>query len=304
MSNRYECLDLRSRAVCFLKCANVVIPDGYEHVSGEWNNGFVIRKKETGDEYCWVPVEVLDADGFIHGNYHCKVCFDRKFGRRYYEQKSYANRIIGPSSRGKYLEKFEGDLMEQERAIERNGGFWISRYHISLGSDKKPHSVKGKMPWVNISYEKAKEVAASMEKGEKLKSHILYGAEYDSLCSWIIKSKAKTLDEVINDSSSWGNYCKDICKLPELKVTGSTDEYETVGFYDVSGNVREWTQEKYVYTMEENFEHFVKHRQIARGGSYNFGSNEGIMTAFCRSPVSASEECDDIGFRVALLDLS
>ncbi|MBR3249363.1 MAG: hypothetical protein IKF83_01530 [Clostridia bacterium] len=39
--------------------ANPPVPEGYEHIYGEWNNGFVIERKSDGSQFVWVPVSTL-----------------------------------------------------------------------------------------------------------------------------------------------------------------------------------------------------------------------------------------------------
>ena len=52
------------------------IPEGWKHVVGEWNNGFVILDSK-GNNFVWVPVGFLDANGTLDG-----TNFSEKFGRR------------------------------------------------------------------------------------------------------------------------------------------------------------------------------------------------------------------------------
>ena len=42
--------------------ANPPIPDGYEHICGEWNNGFVIERQSDGSQFVWVPVGSLKGN--------------------------------------------------------------------------------------------------------------------------------------------------------------------------------------------------------------------------------------------------
>ena len=58
------------------------------------------------------------------------------------------------------------------------------------------------------------------------------------------------LDDVQNDSRSWGNYSNSVgdaaINAGDSAKPGGTNEYWKVNnIYDLAGNVHEWTQEKY-----------------------------------------------------------
>ena len=56
---------------------NPPIPEGYKHVCGKWNNGFVIKRCSDGSQFVWIPVGSLDSNGTLDG-----ASFVEKFGRR------------------------------------------------------------------------------------------------------------------------------------------------------------------------------------------------------------------------------
>ena len=159
---------------------NPPIPEGYKHVCGEWNNGFVIERRSDGSQFVWIPVGSLDSDGTLDGKH-----FSEKFGRRNYQNNEFSD--------SKFNEALEGELLEQLESVKKYGGFYISRYNISKSSEGKPQSVKGVMPWVNINFDNAKKVASTIEDNEAVKSHLTFGAEYDSVLEWFIKTEVKTL---------------------------------------------------------------------------------------------------------------
>ena len=141
----------------------------------------------------------------------------------------------------------------------------ISRYNISESSAGKPQSVKGVMPWVNINFDDAKKVASTIEDNEAVKSHLTFGAEYDSVLEWFIKTESKTRAEIAEDSTEWGNYWN--AKNSPRKVvetnTGSREEWCANNIYDLAGNVNEWTQER-----NKNL------YRVTRGGDYGDGGDE------------------------------
>ena len=62
------------------------------------------------------------------------------------------------------------------------------------------------MPWVNINFDDAKKIASTIEDNEAVKSHLTFGAEYDSALEWFIQTEVKTLAEIAKDSTEWGNH--------------------------------------------------------------------------------------------------
>ena len=86
----------------------------------------------------------------------------------------------------------------------------------------------------------------------------------------LISSGAKTVNEIITDSTSWGNYYKTSVKADdgktELKASGKAKELNTGkttftmanNIYDLAGNYNEWTQE----ASDTN-------RRVERGGVTN-----------------------------------
>ena len=255
--------------------ANPPIPEGYKYVCGDWKNGFVIERDSDGSQFVWIPVGSLDSNGTLDG-----VSFAEKFGRRNYRNNEF--------SEGEFHETLTGELAMQLESVKKYGGFYISRYDISKSSAGKPQSVKGVMPWVNINFDDAKKVASTIEDNEAVKSHLTFGAEYDSVLKWFIKTEIKTLAEIAEDSTEWGNHWSTENSPKEVVETGSREEWCANNIYDFAGNVDEWTQ-------EQNKSSF----RVIRGGNcfYLFGSNY---------PVAYRDYCNpnncycNTGFRATL----
>lgn len=253
---------------------NPIIPKGYKYICGEWNNGFVIERYLDGSQFVWVPVGSLRANGTLDGN-----SFNRKFGRRNYLGEKF--------SELEYHEDMELELELQYESIQKYGGFYISRYNISCNKIGMTQSIKGAMPRINISFSLAKRLANSVENNNEVKSHLPYGAEYDSILEWLIESKARTKNEIIVDSTEWGNYWNSKKTRKIIEKTGKDIKWSINNIFDLAGNVSEWTQEKkgdQVY--------------VVRGGSYEkYGDIK---------PVSSRSYVDDVdnafysGFRAAL----
>ena len=228
---------------------NPPIPEGYKHVCGEWNNGFVIERCSDGSQFVWIPVGSLDSNGTLDGDH-----FSEKFGRRDYMNNEFSD--------DEFNEALNDELLEQFESVKKYGGFYISRYNISKNSEGKPQSVKGVMPWVNINFDDAKKVASTIEDNEAVKSHLTFGAEYDSVLEWFIKTQVKTLAEIAEDSTEWGNHWNTENSPKKVVETGSREEWCANNIYDFAGNVDEWTQEQ----NESSY-------RVIRGGDCNFGGD-------------------------------
>ena len=253
---------------------NPPIPEGYKYVCGKWNNGFAIERCSDGSQFVWIPVESLNSNGTLDGEH-----FSEKFGRRDYMNDEFYF--------GKFNEALNDELLEQLESVKKYGGFYISRYNISKSSEGKPQSVKGVMPWVNIDVYDAKKIASTIEDNEAVKSHLTFGAEYDSVLEWFIKTEVKTLAEIAEDSTKWGNHSNTENSPHKLVETGSREEWCVNNICDFAGNVCEWTQDK-----DENSYHVV------RGGYY---CNDGfIFPVACRYFSNPYNYSNCTGFRAAL----
>ena len=264
---------LKTANVCSANYENPPIPRGYKHICGEWNNGFVIERRSDGSQFVWIPVGSLDANGTLDGDH-----FSEKFGRR-----NYMNDELFSS--GKFNEDLKGELLKQLESVKKYGGFYISRYNISKSSAGKPQSVKGVMPWVNINFYDAKEIASTIEDNVAIKSHLIFGAEYDSVLEWFIKTGVKTRAEIVEDSYEWGNYWNTKNSKVKLAETGSREEWCVNNIYDFAGNVEEWTQEMAGYSF-----------WVFRGGHYH-SSNYPVAYRYYDGPCIKHKYT---GFRAAL----
>lgn len=221
------------------------IPEGYMHLYGTWTEGFTIQNVDDGSEFVWVPAGWLDADATLDGKN-----FNEKFGRKNWYNSDF-------SEKG-YHEEENQEFVE---SVKKYGGFYFPTCHASKENGKLVFK-KGNLPWVNINYLDAEALATNYARGSKdVKSCITSGAAFDSVLRWIIKSRAKTLNEVVKDSTSWGNYWNTTNSPKKVMPTGSNEKWCACNIYDIAGNVDEWTSEQYCGSC-----------RVLRGGYYdNFG---------------------------------
>lgn len=231
--------------------------------------------KRRYDQLVWVPVGLLDANGTLDG-----VSFTEKFGRRNYWNNEF--------SEGEFHEPLTGELALQVESVKKYGGFYISRYDISKNKKTgKPQSIKGEIPWTNINFNEAQKVVATLETSDTITSHSTFGAEYDSVEEWFIKSKARTFKEIAENSTEWGNHWNTRNSPKKVVETGSREEWCTNNIYDFAGNVDEWTQ-------EQNSGSY----RVIRGGDY-FGNGYFCPVAF-RTFSNPSNDYCNTGFRATL----
>ena len=267
-------LIIRATNVCSENYANPPIPKGYRHILGEWNNGFTIERDSDGSQFVWIPVGSLDSNGTLDGEN-----FSEKFGRRNYMNDKFSDNAFN--------EALNGELCKQLKSVRKYGGFYISRYNISRSKKGKLQSVKGVRPWVGINFDDVKKVASTIEDNEAVKSHLTFGAEYDSVLEWFIKTKVKTLAEIAKDSTEWGNYWDTENSPRKVVETGSREEWCANNIYDFAGNVNELTQELYQISY-----------CVIRGGCYYDGEN--LCSVACRNVYNPDDVYFDTGFRATL----
>lgn len=234
-----------------------------------WSDTKEVEKlQETYDQFVWVPVNMLIANGSVDGG----KTFNQKIGLRKFSDEQFENSKIGEKARESLL------------SVGKYNGFFISRYNVSktLGT---PKTVKGKKPWIEAGFELAKNVSAS--ETDTVATHLTSSYEYDSILEWLLESNIN-----IFDSSEYGNYFTDNCQS-KLLPTGSSKKFSLKNIFDLAGNVSEITTE-----LENG-------AAVIRGGSYeNYGD---IFSVSFRDMKNDEEDSDseetikNIGFRITLI---
>ena len=152
------------------------------------------------------------------------------------------------------------DAEDYTKQVNENGGFYIGRYEASYenGSVVSKESTvantgstleKGKL-WNWISQTDALSYANSMYTSSEFTSLLLTGAAWDRTLSWLEETGAVTLEKIIVDSKSWGNYRDDTFSgttsgTTSLINTGSMTQTRVNNIYDLAGNLFEWTTEAF-----------------------------------------------------------
>ncbi len=257
------------------------IPKGFFHVEGTWKTGFVIEHLDKFDrsQFVWVPVGALKKNATLDG-----ITFLQRFGRRRFIPQDFWD--------NEYFEELVGELKKQYKSVKKYGGFYISRFTISKNKKTgRAQSIEGEYPWVEMKYKKAKKIAQKMINKDHVKSHLLYGAEYDSVLQWFKQTKSRSMKEIVEDSRTWGHYdegCEALFGVARLKKTGVNKNTCTNGIYDFTGNVFTMTQERAKGGM-----------RVLRGGGYEYGPCENAAATRHKMEIGLIGG-DEEGLRVAL----
>ena len=224
-------------------------------------------------------------------------------------------------------------------SIKDNGGFYIGKYETGIddssiestatttaglrtssGDTTQTAVIKqNKQPYTYVTCSQAETLAKGFATDGKTAS-LLFGIQWDLVLKYINVKGAKTVAQLKDDSTSWGNYYNNnstngtfsitsesaksssdygktwspIAKNTEksgklLLTTGSSTSLAPLNIYDLAGNVYEWTLEQSSYSFTPC---------AFRGGDcYNDGA---YGPASRRDYGYLSDSCNDIGFRVAL----
>ena len=213
---------------------NPYIPDGFSHVSGEVDTGFVIEDS-YGNQYVWVPVE--------------------------------SGKLIRNTNSNNDYEENDSTALGLVNSVAQNYGFYIGRYEVSeyeLNEEKVSASMEGKIPLTNITYLDAVELINNSAKEYDYKNcniAMLNSYAWDTTLEWINLTQKN-----YSSSTNFGNYSGTIYP------TGQTESDIVNNICDMAGNVREWTTEIYngasATSQDGNKEEKVYYR-VVRGGSTN-----------------------------------
>lgn len=280
------------------------VPEGFKHIEGTVEEGYVIQDKSNGNEFVWVPVDVND-----------------------FKLSKWRGETLSEDEH--HEDKNNATYKAMYKSVIENGGFYVGRYELGIeGGTLTTADVKygywtggqavvkqNSEPYNYISQTTAREVCRDLYPGQ---SYLIYGVQWDAIMKWLEKSEY----DVVNDSSGWGNCLdskfdftgeyvdftkfesdnsdisevlngkqlnwKKATKMSKSKGTAILMKTGTGGernkaknIFDIGGNLGEWTQEKYGTSG------VVHHGGIFRGNgttypavgrypSYSAGPNSGI----------------------------
>lgn len=163
------------------------------------------------------------------------------------------------------------------------GGFWVSAYYISKGSNGQARSIPEDYPWTEISFYEAEKVVKNFG------GDLLSQEEYNRICMWLVQTHATSFEKVFIDGVGMGNYSNSF----EVQRNGTNPEWIVNNIDCFWGNVYTWTTQR-----SELYEHY---RKIRGGTRPIFG------TDICPPPSSSAwaepeKGSPVISFRLVLHD--
>ena len=186
---------------------------------------------------------------------------------------------VSEDSQLDFLLRQQTDFKKMINSVEKYGGFYIGRYETGDLSKEQVVVQKGNtniasQTWYAM-YEKCKTLS---DNNNNIETGMIWGNQWDRTLMWLMECNAKeettgkSKEEVISDSTSWGNYYNATFTYTNSSgststknsgsstriPTGSTEYTKANNIYDLAGNVRDWTMEAYDIL-----------RRVSRGGVFS-----------------------------------
>ena len=178
---------------------------------------------------------------------------------------------IGVDTTHEFLMQMEKEFNKMIDSVEKYGGFYIGRYETGDLNKEQAVVVKGNtnigsQTWYTM-YKKCKE----LEESNTVRTGMIWGNQFDRTLMWLIESGNKTKEEVIDESTSWGNYNNATFEYTNSSgntvtknensstriPSGSSEYTKANNIYDLAGNVHDWTMEAFSTSI-----------RVYRGGNY------------------------------------
>ena len=180
-----------------------------------------------------------------------------------------------------FLLRQQTDFKKMINSVEKYGGFYIGRYETGdlnqeVAVVQKGNTNIASQTWYAM-YEKCKTLS---DNNNNIETGMIWGNQWDRTMMWLMECNAKdettgkSKEEVISDSTSWGNYSNATFQYTNSSgvtstknsgsgvriPTGSTEYTKANNIYDLAGNVYDWTMEAY-----------STYYRVVRGGNCNVG---------------------------------
>ena len=214
---------------------------------------------------------------------------------------------LGAETTHEFLMQLEKEFSKMIDSVEKYGGFYIGRYETGVLNQEVAVVQKGNtniasQRWYAM-YEKCKTLS---DNNNNIETGMIWGNQWDRTLMWLMECNAKdettgkSKEEVISDSSSWGNYYNATFQYTNSSgvtatknensrkriPTGSTEYTKANNIYDLAGNVYDSTMEAYstdrrasrggCYDRDGNL---YQARNRASGDPYSSGNNDGCRVS-------------------------
>ena len=245
------------------------------------NDGLVILDKND-NEFVWIPCTLDGANGTVKYAKWCTAV--HPYNETAISDDDLPNGIAAETEqitkyKGFYISRYEAGVPENQTIIDGTNittsdtiGVPISKPNVKI--------------WTCIGMDNAKATAENMYDNQLVKSGLVTGIQWDTVCKWLQNSNIN-----VESSISWGNHINSVSPanvqgFGEKQISGFSEFWKSNNIYDLAGNVLEWSNEWY---------HDNSYR-VVRGGNYEL--NGMVLSASSRSYTNNGRI--DIGFRVVL----
>ncbi len=165
-------------------------------------------------------------------------------------------------------ESLQNDYNDMIKSVDLNGGFYVSRYEMSLDTDKNAQSKKNQPSataasnsanmWYGL-YDKAKNYALKTDTTKSVVSSMIWGSQYDAMMNWMHKDSSVN----VNSTTPVAEASKNTTRITGGPNSGQTESKDIIkNVYDLLGNSREWTLEA-----------LNSLSRVYRGGYYNYSNS-------------------------------
>ena len=215
---------------------------------------------------------------------------------------------VSEDSQLDFLLRQQTDFKKMIDSVEKYGGFYIGRYETGdlnqeVAVVQKGNTNIASQTWYAM-YEKCKTLS---DNNNNIETGMIWGNQWDRTMMWLMECNAKdettgkSKEEVISDSTSWGNYDNATFQYTNSSgvtatknsgsstriPTGSTEYTKANNIYDLAGNV--WDR-----TMEAR----SSIGRVIRGGYYYYGGY--YYPASNRDNYNPTDRSSSNGCRVSL----
>ena len=165
---------------------------------------------------------------------------------------------LGSMTRHDLLLEMQKDFNNMINSVKKYGGFYIGRYETgNLSQDivvvQKGNTDIDEQTWYTM-YKKCKKLKGA---NKQVETGMIWGCQWDRTLMWLVESGNRSITEICENSTSWGNYSDAIFTYTNTSggtsmknngshtiiPTGSADYTKANNIYDLAGNMREWTME-------------------------------------------------------------
>ena len=176
-----------------------------------------------------------------------------------YDSNSYLKQYgLGSMTKHDLLLEMQKDFNNMINSVKKYGGFYIGRYETGdLNQEfavvRKGNTNIASQTWYTM-YKKCKKLKGA---NKQVETGMIFGSQWDRTLMWLVESGNKSIAEICNDSTSWGNYRNATFTYTNTSggtstksngsqtriPTGSADYTKANNIYDLAGNVYDWTLE-------------------------------------------------------------